>query len=99
MIEFITTWHCKCRLHCDDCRNNAEWRAGKAKKYIMPDECPYILGLGDVVAKTLKVPIVAGVVKALTGIDTHKPCSGCNKRRKWLNKKVPMDGRKMTNNG
>lgn len=45
-------------------------------------------GLGDVVATALKLPGVAGVVKALTGIDPHKPCDGCERRRAWLNEKV-----------
>ena len=61
-----------------------------AKSFIMPDECPHITGLGDVVAKVLKMPVVAGAVKALTGIDTHKPCGGCKKRRATLNRLVPL---------
>jgi len=53
--------------------------------------CPYLVtGLGDKVAAFLKRPAVAGVVKALTGIDTNKPCGGCKKRREWLNEKVPL---------
>lgn len=50
----------------------------------------HITGLGDVVAKALKLPVVAGAVKALTGIDPHKPCGGCKKRQAWLNEKVPI---------
>jgi hypothetical protein len=46
--------------------------------------------LGDVVAKALKLPGVAGAVKAITGIDPHKPCGGCKKRQAWLNEKVPL---------
>ena len=49
-----------------------------------------ITGLGDVVAKALKLPVIAGAVKALTGIDPHKPCGGCRKRQEWLNEKVPL---------
>jgi len=41
MREFVKTWHCICGLHCNSCRNDAAWRAGKAEKYIMPDKCPH----------------------------------------------------------
>jgi len=61
-----------------------------AKTFIMPDECPHITGLGDVVAKALKLPVIAGAVKALTGIDTRSPCSGCRKRQATLNRLVPL---------
>jgi len=43
-------------------------------------------GLGDRVAAFLKMPVVRHAVKAVTGIDTRKPCGGCKKRQAWLNK-------------
>jgi len=64
-----------------------------AKSFVMPEECPYTTGLGDVVARMLKKPVIARVVRALTGVDTRKPCGGCEKRRKWLNEKVPLGKR------
>mgnify|MGYP001259401071 CR=1 FL=1 len=69
-----------------------------AKTFIMPDECPHITGLGDVVAKALKLPGVDLAVKALTGIDPHKPCGGCKRRRDWLNDKVPLGKRRANDN-
>jgi len=90
MRDFTKTWHCRSRAHCDACRNDVGWRAEMAKTFVMPDDCPHTTGLGDVVAKVLKLPVVAGAVKALTGIDPHKPCGGCKKRRAWLNEKVPI---------
>jgi len=61
-----------------------------AKSYDMPNECPHVTGLGDVVAKALKLPGVRQTIKALTGVDTRKPCNGCKKRQAWLNKNVPL---------
>jgi hypothetical protein len=90
MIDFTTTDHCKLRAHCHACRNDAAWRAVMAQSFIMPDECPRVTGLGDWVAKVLKMPIVAGAVKVLAGVDTRKPCGGCRRRQEWLNKKVPI---------
>ncbi len=86
MRDFTTTSHCQSRAHCDACRNDAAWRAEMAKSFIMPDECPHPKGLGDMVADFLKRPLVAGAVKLVTGIDTHKPCGGCKKRQAALNK-------------
>jgi len=90
MRDFTKTVHCLLRAHCHACRNDPAWRATMAKSFIMPDDCPYITGLGDKVAAFLKRPAVAGVVKALTGIDTHKPCGGCKKRQATLNRLVPL---------
>ena len=86
MRDFTTTGHCNSKAHCNACRNDPAWRATMAKSFIMPDKCPHPPGLGDKVAAFLKRPLVAGAVKRLTGIDTHKPCGGCERRRKWLNK-------------
>ena len=96
MKDFTTTRHCLGRAHCNACRNDPAWRATMAKTFIMPDECPHITGLGDVVAKALKLPGVRQTVKAITGVDTRKPCGGCKKRQKWLNKLVPL-GKKEQN--
>lgn len=77
---------------CKNCKNKAGCpiRAGKGTKGTTY-KCPYLItGLGDVVAKVLKTPAVAGIVKTLTGIDTRKPCGGCKKRQEWLNEKVPL---------
>ena len=41
MRDFITTWHCLSRAHCNACRNDPAWRAVMAKTFVMPDECPY----------------------------------------------------------
>jgi hypothetical protein len=90
MKDFTTTFHCLSRAHCQACRSDAAWRAAMAKSFIMPDDCPHVTGLGDLVAKALKLPGVSGAVEALTGIDPHKPCAGCKKRRALLNKMVPI---------
>jgi len=86
MRDFTRTSHCLNRAHCNACRNDLAWRAVMSKSFIMPDKCPHQAGLGDKVAAFLKRPLVAGAVKRLTGIDTHKPCGGCRKRQAWLNK-------------
>jgi len=87
------------------------WRTNISRSYLLPENeidftCPAglpwgyatseITGLGDVVAKALKLPGVRHTVKILTGIDTRKPCGGCKKRQKWLNKLVPL-GKKEQN--
>ena len=86
MIDFTTTWHCRSRAHCNACRNDPIWRATMAKSFIMPEKCPHQAGLGDKVAAFLKMPVVRHAVKAVTGIDTRKPCGRCKKRQAWLNK-------------
>jgi len=91
---------------CATCRDTSKygirWRRNLQKLYKLPNndtdfECPWGLkwgykdgGLGDIVAKALKLPGISRVVKAVTGINTHKPCGGCRKRQVWLNKHVPL---------
>jgi hypothetical protein len=70
-----------------------------SKTFVMPTEWParkgcgrpLAHGLGDVLATFLKLPVISQIVKAATGIDPDKPCGGCKKRRKWLNKKIPLN--------
>ena len=93
MRDFTTTRHCLSRRHYQACRNDPAWRAVMARSFVMPEDCPHITGLGDVVAKALKLPVVDKVVKAVTGIDPHKPCGGCKKRREKLNRMMPLGGR------
>jgi len=90
MRDFTTSWHCLSRAHCDACRNDPAWCAAMAKAFVMPEECPHVAGLGDVVAKALKLPGVRQVVKAMTGVDTRAPCSGCRKRQAALNRILPL---------
>ena len=41
MRKWVNTRHCLGGVHCNACRNDAEWRATMAKSFIMPDKCPY----------------------------------------------------------
>ena len=90
MMTYITICKsCKDKARCPI--RTASLTAHEIKGDEPSFECPHIKrrrppGLGDRVAAFLKRPVVAGMVKALTGVDTYKPCGRCRRRQAWLNR-------------
>ena len=41
MRRWSDTWACRSGAHCRACQQDAAWRANLARRYVMPDECPY----------------------------------------------------------
>jgi len=93
-MEFTETSHCRSGVHCSRCRDleaGRRWRRGIARAFDVPETdwpCPSgkpwgyegkSRGLGDTVAK---------IIKRVTR-GRLKPCVGCKKRQKALNRLVP----------
>jgi len=93
MTEFTKTNHCRSHAHCRTCRDRKggrRWRESIVRHFKTdgvdwpcPDGlkwgCAPSRGLGDTVAKIIK-KVTRGRVK---------PCGGCKKRQRALNRLVP----------